>query len=368
MNKQSIDREILFVVPNDNLGGAENVLKMIGEELVSQQNKVTFYFLSKHRKTNWTSETNISITKYSQFSSQYLGALSLIIFLLQNRKFYTYTFSSHVYVNGLLGFLRKISFLKTKFLVARESTSIFKRYSGVKLLFYRFFYWIGYKNIDVIICQTNQMKNELDRNLSTMEIEEKSIVIPNPFVFPTVKVSEETVKEVSCHQPFIVSAGRLIPEKGFDVLIEVFSKLLDDYPHYKLVILGEGNERESLQNRIKHLNIEKNIILYGHTKEIYPWFSAAEVCVVSSKIEGFPNVLLQMMSQNKKVVSTLCADGIDAIEGIKKAQPNNVDSLYNAILQAMSVKTSSEKMDFRDFLTERNPKNFLAHIEKILMR
>src|SRR5690606_20880375 len=112
---------------------------------------------------------------------------------------------------------------------------------------------------------------------------------------------------------FIVTAGRLIHEKGYDILINAFAELKEKYPDLKLIILGYGDLKQELIYLATSLNIEQDVIFWGFVENVYPFFKKAKACVISSRVEGFPNVLLQMMSQNSNVVSTTCAGGIDTI-------------------------------------------------------
>ena len=126
---------------------------------------------------------------------------------------------------------------------------------------------------------------------------------------------------------FICAAGRLIPIKGFSLLINAFKPIVEKRKDLKLVILGEGPERDNLQKQIHQLGLEGSVILMGHVANPYVYFKYAKVCVVSSIEEGFPNTLLQMIALNTLVVSTLCAGGIAEIPSILKEGTGNIYAL-----------------------------------------
>ena len=100
-------------------------------------------------------------------------------FVTKSRKFH-YTFSSQTVINGILGILIKLGMLKTSFFIARESTHIFRRFSGLKLSKYRLFYLLGYSSVDLLICQTELMRLEFIRNLPGFEKNVNIKSIPNP--------------------------------------------------------------------------------------------------------------------------------------------------------------------------------------------
>src|SRR5690606_34407926 len=99
-------------------------------------------------------------------------------------------------------------------------------------------YFLGYKSLDLLICQTQLMKTQLIKALPWLEENIKIIVIPNPLNLSALETIEDRTFELDNN--YIISAGRLIPEKGFDILINSFKKVKELYPSLNLVILGEG--------------------------------------------------------------------------------------------------------------------------------
>src|SRR5690606_6722773 len=134
------------------------------------------------------------------------------------------------------------------------------------------------------------------------------------------------------------------------------------HPDLKLIILGEGTERENLEALAKELGIMESVLLVGFQDNVYPYFRHASVCVVSSIIEGFPNVLLQMMSQNDKVVSTLCAGGIEDVPCIHTCEINNSEDLAIKIEYALKTDAKSNREVFDRFLETRSVASFIEQI------
>jgi glycosyltransferase involved in cell wall biosynthesis len=112
----------------------------------------------------------------------------------------------------------------------------------------------------------------------------------------------------------IVAMGRLAPEKGFDVLLSAFSSLLPDFGGWRLVILGEGPERAALLHLAESLGIANRVSLPGWSAEPAEALASADIFVLSSRYEGFPNALLEAMACGLPVISTDCIGSREIIE------------------------------------------------------
>ena len=353
-------RKILIVLPTDNLGGAEKVLKMIARNYINNAN-VSVFFLQKRSTRRWDNlliNKNITLD-YGKSKSSALGLISLIFFVLKCRK-YHYIFSSQTIINGFIGLLIKLRLIQTKFFIARESTTVFNRFSGIKLLKYRLIYYLGYSSVDLLICQTELMKDQFMKNLPFISKKINIKTIPNPI---NIEKTLQTNTDLIFNEDYIVAAGRLIEEKGFDILIDAFNLLQNDCSNLKLVILGEGPLRSHLETKIRNLNLADKVLLPGRVSNVLAYFNLAKVCVVSSRVEGFPNVLLEMMSQNTKVVSTKCAGGIDELEGVFVAEVNDITGLVEHLKIILDSDTSHNRVLFDKELKSRTIKNFINKIE-----
>src|SRR5690606_25216854 len=199
------------------------------------------------------------------------GVLSCLLNLArQRRKQYEYVFTSHIHLNSYAGLLIHFGIIKTKFFIGRESTSIFKRFTGMQLRMYRFMYRFGYNKLDLLICQTNFMKEQLAQALPKLASKIKIEVIPNPINLKKSAIENENFEFKN--QKYIVSAGRLIQLKGFDLLIKAFALIKVRHPDLKLIILGEGTERENLEALAKELGIMESVLLVGFQDNVYPYF------------------------------------------------------------------------------------------------
>lgn len=108
--------------------------------------------------------------------------------------------------------------------------------------------------------------------------------------------------------PVIIGVGRLSKEKDFPTLIEAFNQLRKALP-VRLAILGEGGERPALESLISASPYKNDILLAGFKANPYSWMHRAAVFVLSSRWEGFGNVLVEAMACGTPVVSTACPSG-----------------------------------------------------------
>lgn len=104
----------------------------------------------------------------------------------------------------------------------------------------------------------------------------------------------------------IVSAGRLVPEKGYDILIDAFARVHAEHPAATLTIYGDGPLRADLQARIDRRGLARRVTLAGHVADLGPPLAQADLFVLASRREGFGNVLVEAMAAGTPVIATRC--------------------------------------------------------------
>lgn len=350
-----MNKTVAFVLLSDLKGGAETVIQSLHSYKKSSS---VVYFISKQNR-NAVEICNFYYLNEKRFII--LGVIK-ILFYLRKIKNYDYIFTTHLYLNSYLGLLKKLGLLTKPKLIFRESTSVFQRNSGAKLILYKLAYRLGYGLQKLTICQSDSMKNQILVNVKQAK-KWPIITIPNPIDLYEI-INKSSQYEVESDY-YIVAAGRLIPEKGFDILIKSFNQIRSIISSTKLFILGEGSENSNLQFIIDELELTDRVILLGFIENPIPYFKKAGVCVVSSVIEGFPNVLLQMMAVNNHVVSTLCAGGIDELDGVIKCKPNDINSLSEGILRSLNDKNDYSEV-FKKQLEKRSVGSYWNTIESLL--
>ena len=154
--------------------------------------------------------------------------------------------------------------------------------------------------------------------------------------------------------PVILGAGRLTEQKDFPTLIRAFALVRKKHPA-RLMILGEGEERSKLETLVQELGLEKEVSLPGFVDNPYKYMKRAAVFVLSSRWEGFPNVLVEAMALGTPVVSTDCPNGpAEILENGKWGElvpVGETQSLASAVLRTLDrvdvvrVKGAAERAD-----------------------
>jgi glycosyltransferase involved in cell wall biosynthesis len=163
-------------------------------------------------------------------------------------------------------------------------------------------------------------------------------VIPNPLpaqFLATVEPSADGHGATPAGGPTVMGLGRLTPEKGFDLLIEAFAQLADAWPTARLVIWGEGGERDRLERIRASHDLGDRVDLPGETRVPEQVLRAATVFVLSSRLEGMPMALLEAMALGRAVVACDCDHGPrdivrDGLDGVL-VPPEDVGALAGAI-------------------------------------
>jgi glycosyltransferase involved in cell wall biosynthesis len=137
-----------------------------------------------------------------------------------------------------------------------------------------------------------------------------------------------------------VGVGRLVQQKGFDLLIDAFARTAPDFPRWRLVIWGEGPERPALERRIAALGLNSQATLAGNSPSPGSWAETATMLVLSSRFEGSPNVVAEAMASGIPVIAADCDFGpselIDDGQNGLLVPPEDAAALAGAMSRMMS--------------------------------
>ena len=163
------------------------------------------------------------------------------------------------------------------------------------------------------------------------EIRRKGRVIPNPLLIQERYLGLRHQSRTKV----VIAMGRLVHQKGFDLLLRAFSVVARKYPEWRLVVWGEGDLRMELENLRDELGLQGRATFRGWTDDPFGEMRRAELFVLSSRYEGFPNALCEAMGCGLPVISFDCPSGPnqiirDGVDGILVA-PNDVDALATAM-------------------------------------
>lgn len=133
----------------------------------------------------------------------------------------------------------------------------------------------------------------------------------------------------------ILSIGQLRHIKGFDLLCEVAKEVLHKHPDWSWIIVGEGEDRELIERKIKDYDLENRLILAGNQKEVRSYYQNSSLYVMTSRNEGLPMTLLEAKSYQLPIVSFDCQTGPSEIveDGVNGylVERNNCEEMIKKI-------------------------------------
>lgn len=165
-------------------------------------------------------------------------------------------------------------------------------------------------------------------------------VIPNAASWPLpVQAPYLPVPSRAPEQRLLLAVGRLAEEKGFNLLLFAWQQLAADFPQWQLAILGEGPDRQALQTQVATLDLVDRVSLPGRAGNVGQWYEAADLYVMSSRFEGFPNTLAEAMAYGLPAVSFDCDTGPrdiirHEVDGLL-VPPEDINALITALRQLM---------------------------------
>jgi GalNAc-alpha-(1->4)-GalNAc-alpha-(1->3)-diNAcBac-PP-undecaprenol alpha-1,4-N-acetyl-D-galactosaminyltransferase len=179
-------------------------------------------------------------------------------------------------------------------------------------------------------------------------------VIPNPVIYP-LPLSEPMlypVQYISKTRKLLLAVGRLDEGKQFDILLDAFSTISLCHSDWDLVILGDGSDRAKLKQLTTSLRLEGRVFLLGQIGNISNWYARADLYVMSSRFEGFPNTLAEAMAHGCAAVSYDCDTGPrdiirNEIDGLLVRPVSDVQALAQALDRLMGDENERKRMSVK---------------------
>jgi GalNAc-alpha-(1->4)-GalNAc-alpha-(1->3)-diNAcBac-PP-undecaprenol alpha-1,4-N-acetyl-D-galactosaminyltransferase len=176
----------------------------------------------------------------------------------------------------------------------------------------------------------------IDRHFSWLAPRRRA-VIHNPFA----RNGRPAPPAALAERPRLVSIGRLSHDKGFDLLIRAFARIARRFPQWQLLIVGDGKLRRALQRLSEDLALGDQVVFAGAVSDPLPLLQQAQLYVMASRYEGFPNALGEALSCGLPVVATDCPNGgvrelvRDAVDGCL-VPPEDPVALADALADLMA--------------------------------
>lgn len=326
-------KKILFFIPTLGGGGAEKVLVNLVNNLDSKKYDITVQTLfdiginKKSLKDNIKYKTifrkrirgNIHILKL--FSRKFLFKMmikekyDIIVSYLEGPT--TRIVSGCTDLNTKL-----INWVHTEMKNIKEFQKSYRNKKEMK---------IAYNRYDATVFVAEIAKTNFEKitkfNLKN-EIVVRNVIDTNEIIEKSMEKIEDTKKQIT-----LVTLGRLVPIKGYDRLLRIHKKLLEEGINHDLWILGEGHERRNIEEFIRKNSLQSTVKLYGYQENPYKYLREADIYVCSSYVEGYSTAIAEALIIGKPIVTTRCSGMDEILQNGKYGliTENNENDLYNGI-------------------------------------
>ncbi|MDF5752020.1 glycosyltransferase family 4 protein [Spongiactinospora sp. TRM90649] len=219
--------------------------------------------------------------------------------------------------------------------VAQEHMNLSTHRPAVRAAVLRF-----YDRFDAVVVLTEGDRKEYQEAIPGARVER----VPNSVHSLDQPHSDHTGK-------IVLAAGRLYPQKGFDMLLPAWEEVVREHPDWQLRIFGTGPKKDRLRAQIERLRLYNNAFLMGRTEHFHDELTRASVFVLSSRFEGLPMVMIEAMSHALPIVSFDCPTGpADVITHGKEGllvPPKDVQGLAEALKTVIADHGLRERMGAR---------------------
>lgn len=202
-----------------------------------------------------------------------------------------------------------------------------------------------YPFADALVCQTDQA---LKRFMAMTRV--RGFTIPNPVLPPPGTARSQSEPSLPARR-VLIAMGRLVPQKGFDLLLEAFARLAPRHPDWNLTVLGSGPMLATLKTQRESLGLNDRIQFAGAVADPFSFLRSADMFVFSSRFEGFGMALAEAMACGLPAVSFDCPEGPsvlirNGIDGVL-VPPEDVNALTAALDRLMADPQEREKLGSR---------------------
>ncbi|MCX4342806.1 MAG: glycosyltransferase [Kineothrix sp.] len=299
-------------------GGAERVAQIIGDYYVNRGNNV-YYFLGH------TSVKPVYPVKGQIVDTGIKGCLSnnvfgdiqalgkLFLASLQMRKW-----KRRYQIDVAVSFMEEFNYLNIlskgrEKVITRVCTILSQEGEWVNLFFRKDIVHFFYPKSDRIVVMSEYAKRDMYCNFNIPM--NKMVKIPNPVVTGN---TQESSMGLEYGDKVIITVGRLAPEKQQERIIRAFSYVAASEKDARLLILGTGPNEGYLKNIAYKHKVKENVIFAGFKSDVAHYLKNSRIFVLASRLEGFPNGMIEAMANGLPVVTTDAPGGCGEIVGKKR--------------------------------------------------
>ena len=368
-------KKILFLIPTLKVGGAERMIQRIIFGLCQTWDCSVVYLDQEQSVEKIDFPSNVTLIKLPVKKTRY--AHFSVLKVIKNMR-PDIVFSSWSRSNLLLLSIKWFLPKKTNIVIREPNLPSFSLPVFQQRKIYELLYKILYRKANLIICQSKQMKLELITFFTVPE--SKLHIIHNMLPIADIQAkADEGNLEIDVYSSDVIACGRLEYQKGFDILIESFVDVIKLNPSARLIIFGEGKERNNLETTIDKFGLQGSVLMPGSIKNPFKYMKRCGVYVSSSRWEGLPNAVLEAMACGANIVASDCPGATNEIIKHGKngwlVSVNDTNGLSKGInnvfsgewyLNTISIRESAKQFDvdnilpkYTDLLNQAVKNNYL---------
>lgn len=186
--------------------------------------------------------------------------------------------------------------------------------------------------------------------------ESKINTIYNGIDFKPVELSREEARtKIGIHGNILLSVGRLVPWKGFRMLIKIMPRLLEINQFFRLVIVGDGPEKKILEIMVKNLGLDKKVFIIGKKskEDLAVYLAAADIFVLNTGYEGFSHQILEAMSAGVPIITTMIGGNKEIIKQGENGFMIRYNDEFNLI---EAIKSLGHEQELKEQFIEEGKK------------
>lgn len=226
---------------------------------------------------------------------------------------------------------------------------------------------------DRILVISEKLKEEMLKAAQNDQEKQNVIKIFNPIdKNDTLRKADIEINDYpfSDDLPTFVTVGTVYPQKGYDRLLNVHKKLIDEGLKHQLLIIGDGYDFNAIQEQLNTLGLQDTAKMLGFSSNPYPYMKKADFYIMSSRHEGFPTIIAEALILNKPISATDISGIRDLLQDGKLGNitPNSEEGIYEGMKKFLTDKNATEEYRKRisetdlPFVLEKS----VEHLQKII--
>ncbi len=372
-------KKILFGITGLTIGGAERVLVDLANEL-SKSYDITIFALYAKGELEKELNSNVKLKSLFKYSYKEMSKLKqkivvpLKVLLLKNSIYNKNIKGNYdVEIAFLEGPITRLFSVKNKNVrkiawVHNDISLVFGK--GLKARLKKYLDKKIYDKYNDLVFVSKENMCDFDKTYTNLNIsDEHKKVIYN--YIDKEKIIKKSLEDIDIYfkkeDINFVTVSRLVYQKGIDRIIEIQKKLIESGYNHKFYVIGDGPEREKLENLIKENKVENSFFLLGQKENPYPYIKNADYFCLLSRFEGYGMVLEEAKILGKPIIITDTA-AREAVEDYDKKWilENSNDGIYNGLAEIIEKRNKDIDGNYNENMKEYDNTKIIEKIKEFI--